>query len=124
MAVRAAVRYDKPVTAPDIDPARLPARDPGPVAFTPLEEQVITLALTDRLGSIEEPGRIERLFATLFGLRTPSRTLADPRLETLRRAVVVARHRHHLPDAQAAALRQAGYALTQVRMVEARAVAG
>ena len=123
MAVRAA-RYDQPVTAPEIDPARFPARDHAPVAFTPLEEQVIMLALADGLGSIEEPGRIERLFATLFGMRAPSRTLADPRLETLRRAVVVARHRHHLPDPQAVALRLAGYALAQIRMIEARAVAG
>ncbi len=124
MAVRAVVRHDQPVTADAIDRAPFQLRDVGAVAFTPLEEQVIALALTDRLGSIEAPGRIERLFATLFGLRAPSRALADPRLETLRQAVVVARHRHHLPDAQAAALRQAGFALAQIRMIEARAAAG
>lgn len=122
MAVRAALRHDEPIAAP---PEREPFRlhEVGPVAFTALEEQVIALALTDRLGSIEAPGRIERLVARLFGLRSPSRTLADPKLEALRHAVVVARHRHHLPDAQAAALREWGYALTQIRMIEARAVA-
>jgi alkylhydroperoxidase family enzyme len=99
-------------------------RGVGPVAFTPLEEQVIELALRDGLGSIEEPGTIERLFAVLFGLRAGRRTLADPRLEALRRAVVVTRHRHHLPDAQALSLREAGFAPTQIRMIEARAVAG
>jgi hypothetical protein len=124
MAARAAVRYDQPVAAPDIDHVRFLARGTGPVAFTALEEQVIALALTDRLGSIEEPGRIERLFATLFGLRSSRRALADPRLEALRRAIVIAHHRHHLPDAQASALREAGYALAQIRMIEARAVAG
>lgn len=124
MAVRAAARHDQPVATQPIESARFHLRDTGPVAFTALEEQVIALALTDRLGSIEAPGRIERLIGTLFGLRTTSRTLADPRLETLRQAVVVAHHRHHLPDTQAAALRQAGYALTQIRMIEARAVAG
>ena len=124
MAVRAAVRHDQPVTAPDIDRTPYQVREIGPVAFTALEEQVIALALTDGLGSIEAPGLVERLVAKLFGLRALSRTLADPKLEALRHAVVVAHHRHHLPDAQAAALRQAGYALTQIRMIEARAVVG
>ena len=124
MAVRAAVSRDQPVTMPAIDRMRFPASDIGRVAFTALEEQVIALALNDGPGSIAAPGRVERLVARLFGLRAPGRCLADPRLEALRRAVVVAHHRHHLPDAQAVALREAGYAPTQIRMIEARAVAG
>jgi alkylhydroperoxidase family enzyme len=124
MAVPAVARHDQPVAAQPIDRSRFAMRESGPLAFTPLEEQVIALALTDGLGSVEAPGRIERLFAKLFGLRATSRTLADPRLEALRRAVVVARHRHHMPDAHAAALRLSGYALAQIRMIEARAAAG
>jgi len=130
MTDRASARRD--VSGRDIEAAAAPVvamepyqwRGVGPVAFTALEEQVIGLALADGLGSIEEPGLIERLFAVLFGLRARRRTLADPQLEALRRAVVVARHRHHLPDAQAVSLREAGYTPTQIRMIEARAVSG
>jgi hypothetical protein len=125
MAVRAAVRYDAPSpAAPDASAEILQWRGVGPLAFTPLEEQVIELAQTDGPASLEAPGLVERLLKTIFGLRSATRALADPRLEALRRAVVVTRHRHHLPDAQAAALREAGYAPTQIRMIEARAVAG
>lgn len=123
MAVRA-VRYDTEEIEKTGTVAPFQLRAVGPVAFTALEDQVIALATTDGLGSIEQPGLIERFVGRLFGLRAPRRTLADPRLEALRHAVVVARHRHHLPDAQAAALREWGYALTQIRMIEARAVAG
>jgi len=125
MTDRATARLDiEGAAAPAIATEPYSWRGVGPVAFTPLEEQVIGLALTDGLGSIEAPGLIERLIVFLFGLRAGHRTLADMRLETLRRAVVVARHRHHLPDAQAVSLREVGYAPTQIRMVEARAVAG
>ncbi len=91
--------------------------------FSPLEEQVIDLARGDRLGSLEAPGRIERFFHFIFGLNIGSRALADERLEALRRAVVVTRHRHHMPDAQAAELRTAGFTLPQIRLVELRAIA-
>jgi hypothetical protein len=93
------------------------------VEFSPLEQQVIALARTDRFGSLEAPGRIERFFSFVFGLNPSRRALADPRLEALRRAVVCARHRHHLPDAQAAELREAGYSVGQIRMIESLAIA-
>ena len=125
MAVRAAVRHDAAPPAIADAPAEIfQWRGVGPLAFTPLEEQVIELAQADGPGSLEAPGPVERLIKTLFGLRSAKRALADPRLEALRRAVVVTRHRHHLPDAQAAALREVGYAPTQIRMIEARAVVG
>ncbi len=123
MAVRA-VRNDSEAIETFGTVAPFQLREVGPVAFTALEEQVIGLATTDGLGSIEQPGRFERLVRRFFGLRAPRRTLADPKLEALRHAVVVTRHRHHLPDVQAAALREWGYAPTQIRMIEARAVAG
>jgi hypothetical protein len=124
MAYRATVRTDidpRPLS-PEVEPYRLPPMEPA--SFTTLEEQVIALACTDRLGSIEAPGWIERLVTKLFGLNPERRALADPRLETLRRAVVVARHRHHLPDMQAAELREAGFAVAQVRAIEMKAING
>lgn len=92
------------------------------VEFEPLEEQVMALARTDGLGSIELPGRIERLFRKIFGLNPVQKALADPRLEALRRAFVVAHHRHHLPDVQAAELRENGFTVPQIRMIERRAI--
>lgn len=108
-------------SAVEVEPFRL--REVARVEFTPLEDQVIALARSDSLASLEAPGRIERLFSLVFGLEPGSRPLADPRLEALRRAVVVAHHRHHLPDAQAAELREMGFTLPQIRMIEVRAIA-
>jgi hypothetical protein len=104
------------------NPFRLHAVD-MPI-FSALEEQVIALACMDRMGSLEPPGPIDRLMKLLFGIEPKSRALADPRLELLRRAVVVGRHRHHLPDMQAAELRQNGFSIAQVREIERRAIAG
>ena len=103
----------------DIAPFRLSPMEPA--EFSSLEEQVIVLAKTDGLGSIEAPSRIERFVKRLFGLNEDRRALADPRLEVLRRAVVVTRHRHHLPDMQAAELREAGYSVAQIRAIELKA---
>ncbi len=108
-------------SAVEVEPFRL--RETGRVEFTPLEDQVMVLARSDSLASLEAPGRIERFFSVVFGLEPGSRPLADPRLEALRRAVVVAHHRHHLPDAQAAELREMGFTLPQIRMIELRAIA-
>lgn len=91
--------------------------------FSALEEQVIDLARRERLGSLEAPGRIERFLTFVFGLNIGGRALADERLEALRRAVVVTRHRHHMPDAQAVELRTVGFSLPQIRLVELRAIA-
>lgn len=63
---------------------------PAPVAsFSPLEWSVIALAKKDSLRSLSKPGRVSRAFGSLFGLGTRS-TLADPRLEALRRLAVLA----------------------------------
>lgn len=94
------------------------------IRFDPLEEQVMALARGDSLSSLEKPGGLDRLLSLMFGLRSASRALADPRLEALRRAVVVTRHRHHLPDRQAAELREQGYTLEQIHAVETRAISG
>ena len=97
---------------------------PSLLGFTALEDRVVALACEDGLGTIEEPGLFERLASILFGLRLNRRALADPRLEALRRAVVIARHRHHLPDAQATRLQGFGFTLRQIRVIEKRAVGG
>lgn len=91
--------------------------------FAPLEEQVIELARGDSLGSLAEPGPLARMGAVLFGLRPRRGPLADPRLEALRRAVVVACHRRHLPDSQAADLREQGFTAEQIRVLETRVLA-
>lgn len=92
--------------------------------FSPLEEQVIALARTDGIGSLEPPSIVERMVKLLFGIEPRSRALADPRLEHLRRAIVVGRRRHHLPDMQADELRKIGFSVEQVREIERRAIAG
>ena len=92
--------------------------------FTALEDQVIRLARADGLGSIEAPGVIERLIGWLFGIRTNGRALADARLESLRRAVILAHNRHHLPDAQVIQLRECGFTPGQIGLIELRAIRG
>jgi hypothetical protein len=101
----------------------LPRRALNGTSLSTLEEQVISLARHDRLGSLEHPGLIGRIIGALFGFRAGSRPLADPKLESVRRAVVVVRHRHHLPDAQVAELNMQGYSPLQVRAIEAKALA-
>ncbi|WP_419828160.1 hypothetical protein [Sphingomonas sp.] len=91
--------------------------------FSAVEEQVITLARHDTLASLEPPGTMERAVRLMFGLRARSRALADTRLEALRRAVVVARHRRHMPDPVARDLRERGFRDAQLRSIEARALA-
>jgi hypothetical protein len=90
--------------------------------FTAIEEQVLTLARHDRLATLEAPGVVERAVRLLFGLGARSRALADARLEALRRAMVVTRHRRHLPDPVARDLRERGFGDAQVRAIEARAL--
>lgn len=61
--------------------------------FSALEWSVIALAERDGLASLAEPGRISAAMGALFGFRTDSPRLADQRLEALRRAVVLIRHK-------------------------------
>jgi hypothetical protein len=125
MAYRAAVRDDdvEPdvLSIADAEPFR--PRTPEPVEFDALEDQVMALARTDTLASLQPPGLLERFAKAVFGLDSGRRALADDRLEALRRACVVAHHRHHLPDTQAAELRDAGFSIAQIRAIELRAIA-
>lgn len=63
---------------------------PSEDAFTPLERQVIWLAWRDDLSSIRAPGPLLRLLRRIFDIRTAN-SLADGRLEALRRFAVAAR---------------------------------
>jgi len=125
LALRDALREAIDQAEADFTPLTIVA-PPAPEAppFTDLEERVIDLARQEGIGAIEPPGRFERLLAVLFGVRPGGQPLADPKLEALRRATIVAHHRHHLPDTHAAELREAGYTPDQVRALETRAIGG
>jgi hypothetical protein len=118
MTDRATARHDSDDVAQPAIAAEPYQWRGGPVAFTPLEEQVIELALRDGMGSIEEPGAIERLFAFLFGLRAGRRTLADPRLEALRRFAIHAwRQGYALPLSELDRFKTAGFSADQAELV-------
>lgn len=86
-------------------------------SFTDLEYRVIDIARQDPLSSVEAPGRIAAKLAWLMGSyqRLP---LADPRLEALRRFVVVGTHLgDRLPDEEVAHFVGAGFSLAHVRLL-------
>ena len=69
--------------------------DPAPAiatGFTAQEWQIVALARTDGLRSLNGPGRFVRLRRWIFGEET-NLTLASERLEALRRLAVEAWHR-------------------------------
>lgn len=87
------------------------------IGFSDLEWSVIEIARRDPLSSIEAPGRFAGTLANLLG-RRPALPLADPRLEALRRFVVVSQHlRDRLPDREIARFQLAGFSRAQVRLV-------
>lgn len=57
--------------------------------FSALELRIIALARQEPPASAREPGRMRKLLAALFGLPLPN-PLADPELERLRRAAILA----------------------------------
>ncbi|KQU61962.1 hypothetical protein ASG67_02070 [Sphingomonas sp. Leaf339] len=82
--------------------------------FSALEWSVIALARRDTLRSLTQPGRLSRAMGSLFGLGTTS-SLADPRLEALRRlAVYVWQRGFALPMAEIERFRSAGFTPAQV----------
>ena len=70
----------------------VPIEEPVASAFSPLEWSVIALARNESLRSLDQPGRLSRAVGSLFGMDASS-SLADPRLEALRRLAVYAWHR-------------------------------
>lgn len=95
-----------------------------PALFAPLEWQVVSLARADRLSTLREPGRWDRLSALIFGPRS-SPVLASERLEALRRLSVEAWHRGYAvtPSALADA-RRAGFTSDQLELLLATISAG
>lgn len=88
-------------------------QDEGRTDFSGLEWSVIALARRDRLSSLDTPGPLARAFGSLFGLGQSS-TLADPRLEALRRLAVQAWHRGYtLPVSEVKRFLSAGFSTGQ-----------
>jgi len=94
-------------------PVSWAAGDDGRTDFSPLEWTVIALARRDGLSSLETPGPLARALGGLFGLGRKS-TLADPRLEALRRIAVHAWHRgYKLPVSEIKRFIGAGFSSGQ-----------
>ena len=68
----------------------LPAPMAKPATFSPLEWSVIRLAQIDRLWTVREAGLLRRFWNRLSGRGNPS--LANPKLEALRRMAVLSWH--------------------------------
>ena len=76
--------------------ASVPTTSPGVSTLSHLERQVVSLADREPLSSLVTAKR--QIARALFGIE-PAKALADPRLEALRRFVVL--HRHGCREAQA-----------------------
>lgn len=94
-------------------PASWTIQDGETSEFSALEWTVIALARRDGIASIGTPGPVARAFGSLFGLGRKS-TLADPRLEALRRLAVHAWHRgYRLPVSEIKRFLAAGFSTGQ-----------
>ncbi len=78
------------------------------VAFSALEWAVVAVARGDRVVSVRRMGAISLLLRWVFGI-DGGQTLADPKLEALRRISVLAWHRLTATSAEMSAFRSAGY---------------
>ena len=88
-----------------------------PTDFTQQEWQIVALARTDGLRSLQGPGRFVRLGRWIFGEDT-NLTLASERLEALRRLAVEAWHRGYAIDSHDIhAFMAAGFSLAQYELV-------
>ena len=95
-----------------------------PTDFTQQEWQIVALARTDGLRSLQGPGRFVRLRRWIFGEDT-NLTLASERLEALRRLAVEAWHRGYAVSLSAlAAFRAAGFSTAQLELLLAPISAG
>lgn len=96
----------------------------APTDFTPQEWQIVALARTDGLRSLQGPGHFVRLRRWIFGEDT-NLTLASERLEALRRLAVEAWHRGYAVSLSAlAAFRAAGFSTAQLELLLATISAG
>jgi hypothetical protein len=75
-----------------------------------LEWQVVAVAQGDPLSTLAPPSRLAATLRLLFGIEPGKSRLADPRLEALRRAAVLAWHKGYaLPPHEVQAFHDAGY---------------
>lgn len=94
-------------------PAPWAVQDEGRTEFSALEWTVIAFSRRDSLASLSEPGPVARALGGLFGLGRQS-TLADPRLEALRRLAVHAWHKgYKLPVSEIKRFLAAGFSSGQ-----------
>ena len=94
------------------------AQDISAQGFSALEWSVIALARFDRRSSLNKPGRLAIAMAALFGSE-PNPTLADPRLEALRRVAVLGwRDGYAIPASELQAFEQAGFSLDQYELLQ------
>lgn len=97
------------VVAPDVSPKKAAA-----TGLTALEWSVVALAQGDRLSSLREPSPLSVALGRVFGRGGRSPTLADPRLEALRRMAVLSWHRGFaVPTHELTAFLRAGFTTEQ-----------
>ena len=88
-----------------------------------LEWSVVALARRDRLSSLTRPGRMSIALGKVFGTRRQATSLADPRLEALRRMAVLTWHRGFaVPASELRAFFQAGFSTAQYETMTASIV--
>ena len=94
-----------------------PAADPVPASLSPLEWSVVALARNDRLSSINASGPISIAMRRVFGSRRLA-SLADERLEALRRLAVIAWHRGYaIATSEIRDFKAAGFSMAQYELV-------
>lgn len=113
-----------PLAAVTATPAPADSAPAIATGFTAQEWQIVALARTDGLRSLNGPGRFVRLRRWIFGEET-NLTLASERLEALRRLAVEAWHRGYAVSLSAlAAFRAAGFSTAQLELLLATISAG
>lgn len=80
--------------------------------FSALEWSVIALGRMDGVQSLNRPGIVSHAMSAIFGIR-PSSSLADERLEALRRTAVVAWHEPVVSASEKAAFIAADFTTAQ-----------
>lgn len=99
-------------------PPMLQFRAAHAVELSVLERRVIELAREDRLETLRPARRRSWLARLVFGPQPPSPSLANPRLEALRRLAVMAWHQgYRLPASALRDAQDAGYSEAQAGAV-------
>jgi hypothetical protein len=117
------LQFDTPQAGPAPVMFDAPAQAAAPIQpadFSHLEWSVVALASAEPMSSLRGPGLFAGLLSSLFGIRTVS-GLADPKLEALRRAAVMAWHNGYtVPTHEVNAFLEAGYTVEQYEALQTR----